>query len=132
MKTLKILLMLFMFMVLTPDAHSQGFTARGLDSSERAQVTCLAEVERMRGQLSDLQDIKRELIRCNNNGQVYAGEDEGCVNLDALTANWSPTSRSPGALSFDDKEGQQMADPITVVRGSDGANSSCPSGFRPE
>lgn len=130
MKHLKTLLAIFTIIFMSPDAHSQNLSARGIDSSESAEVACLAEVERMRGQLSDLQDLKDDIISCNKGGQVFDGS--GCVALASLTAGWDPDAENPDFLSFYDKKGHLIAGPIKVERGADGGNKGCPPGYKPK
>lgn len=124
-------------------AQAQMFSGRGVDSRAMGEVSCIAEIERLEITVQYLEAQRDAMIDCNEDGMVFAGVGEpgadadGCVDLTPLTAVWLDTSdnvnpSNPDTLHFVDDFGNQQPVPaITVIRGNDGANATCPTGYDP-
>lgn len=133
MFNLKLFATLSALLLFTPDAHSQSFSARGVDSSERAEVACLAEVERMREAFNELQELKEKLIDCNEKGEVYPGTGSDCAPLAPLEARWDSNADNPDNFLhfYDGNNPPELIASYATKQGSPGGNKGCPEGYKP-
>lgn len=112
----------------TPVAYGQSRAGSGgINLESMQEAACLGSVRRLDVMVTELEDFANELQACNDAGQVYNGVT--CVDVAKLEHEWFPSTANPTQLILRDN-GTEVTR-IGVIRGSAGADATCPVGTVP-